>query len=146
MGDSPATSVALSFPATAEAVRRARRFVVETLDAAPECREVAGLLASELATNAVVHAGTGFSVSITRSGHVVRVRVCDHGGGVPIPRPHDPERIGGLGLAMVAAAAQRWGIDLDDPPHTAVWFELTVTDDGGARRPPARGDLAIDET
>jgi len=79
------------------------------------------LLASELVTNAVVHAGLApdqpIELAAACDGGQTRVEVRDGGHGF---RPDTTT--GGYGLHMVAAAAERWGIEYDGA--TCVWFEL----------------------
>src|SRR3982750_3083026 len=53
-----------SFAAEPESVRKARRFVVESLAGFVDDPAAVELLTSELATNAVVHAKTGFRVRV----------------------------------------------------------------------------------
>ena len=112
--------------AIAEARRRVRKQLEEVLD--PERVVEAQLLASELVTNAVLHADMGEEAEIELNFDVadrfVRVSVADTG------RGFDPEKIlprsvdvpGGWGLFLVEALADRWGIDVS-PPHR-VWFEI----------------------
>jgi anti-sigma regulatory factor (Ser/Thr protein kinase) len=80
------------------------------------------LLASELVTNAVVHAGLEpdqtIELAAAWDGSVARVEVRDEGTGF---RP--AESVEGYGLRMVAMAAARWGVEQDGA--TCVWFELS---------------------
>ena len=67
-------TVRRSFGLDRASVGASRKFVAETLADVPEdIRESAVLMMSELATNAVVHALTGFEVCIERSSTQVRV-------------------------------------------------------------------------
>jgi anti-sigma regulatory factor (Ser/Thr protein kinase) len=70
---------------------------------------------SELATNAVKHAGTDFIVTVSRGGTSLHVAVHD---GVPrFPRPSEPALIDplaslaerGRGLRLVHTVAAAWG-------------------------------------
>jgi hypothetical protein len=76
------------FPETTASVSVARQFVAESLSALePEVAEMAALLVSELATNAVVHATNDFAVTVlypTPAGRV-RVEVVDGVPGKPMP-------------------------------------------------------------
>ena len=81
------------------------------------------LLTSELASNAVIHAGTPFTVTATIDRHVLRVAVSDHGRDRPAIRSPNFQGAGGWGLTLVDAAAARWGVD-DDGEQTTVWFEI----------------------
>ncbi len=79
------------------------------------------LLASELVTNAVVHAGAAADVPIELSATCeagrTRVEIIDHGA----PQVA-AELSGGYGLLVLAGASERWGIEHDG--FTRVWFEV----------------------
>lgn len=119
-----------SFPHANESVSNARRFVSQTLADLPQtvC-EMARLLVSELATNALVHSSGDFVVSAVYSvpSHRVRIDVSDGGGGAPaMGRPRLDEEHG-RGLQLVDSLSDRWGVEprLGHPGKT-VWFELTA--------------------
>jgi len=115
-----------TFAGTPEAVRDARRFVLEVL--APVDDDVAddaALLTSELATNAVIHAQTDFEVTIRRAPDGVRVEVRD-GSRVTARRSRYSATSGtGRGLGMVEDVAEAWGVD-EAEDGKAVWFTLTT--------------------
>lgn len=120
------------YPRHAGSVAQARAFVASALETVPEeLRERAVLITSELATNAVVHAGTGFTVAVTtlaRLGEAageVRVAVTDGGGGRPMQREPVPTEPHGRGLLIAQRLADQWGID-SAPEATTVWFSLTL--------------------
>jgi anti-sigma regulatory factor (Ser/Thr protein kinase) len=121
-----------SFPFEARSVPAARRFVREQLSGYPqEMREAVELMVSELATNSIRHAGSGFEIAV-RAGKEVRVEVTDHGSGEPrllSPQPTDPS---GRGLRIVEGLSKRWGISSRRGGKT-VWF--TLTSDSAMRRP-----------
>jgi anti-sigma regulatory factor (Ser/Thr protein kinase) len=77
------------------------------------------LLASELVTNAVVHAGADGPIELTveRRSESTRIEVRDHGDGFAYTPPRE-----GYGMQMLAAASDRWGIEHDG--RTCVWFEV----------------------
>ena len=85
------------------------------------------LLATELVANAIRHGDTGgepVSVVVHATPAAMRVEVSDDGDGFD-PDGRDspsPERAGGWGLEIVAALAQRWGVDRAS--CTTVWFEI----------------------
>jgi anti-sigma regulatory factor (Ser/Thr protein kinase) len=94
----------------------------------------ATLVVSELVGNAVRYAaplpGGVLEVSWTVDAECVRLRVSD-GGGMSVPVRHDagPEDVRGRGLAIVAALAQDWGVELSRNgagPTSTVWVELPV--------------------
>ena len=117
----------VTLPPEAASVREARHRVADTTAGYPEdvCTTVA-LLTSELASNAVVHARTPFTVTATIDREIIRVAVSDAGGpqrpAIPV---REPMAEGGWGLSMVATAANRWGVD-DDDGRTTVWFEINI--------------------
>ena len=91
----------------------ARQFVVSALVEDSPIREVARLLVSEVATNAVRHtaSGTGeggFRVSYELRDDWLRVEVYDAGSlTTPRHRAHDLEAPGGRGLELLDALASR---------------------------------------
>ncbi len=82
---------------------------------------------SELATNAIVHAATGFEVSIDRSADWLRIAVTDVGGGEPelqSPSSSDPH---GRGLQIVKELSDEWGmIDNEDHSGKTVWCAVRL--------------------
>lgn len=121
-----------TFAAHPASVPAARTFVTETLaDAPAELSSTAALLVSELATNAVRHAGTpSFVVDVdVIPGGPTRVAVTDTGIGHPIPRSPDPSAEHGRGLQLVARLADRWGAHRRRATHEkTVWFELQASE------------------
>jgi anti-sigma regulatory factor (Ser/Thr protein kinase) len=114
------------FPSTATAVRHARRFVADTLRdwGRADALDVALLVVSELATNAVRHARSEFTISLTRTPDGVRVAVGDAVVSEP-PEPrtatlHEPH---GRGLLLVRELSARWGHELL-PDGKLVWAEV----------------------
>lgn len=88
---------------------------------------------AELVGNAVRHAGplpgdvvrVAWRVRDLPGGSSVEVRVTDGGASdVPCPRVVGPEDLDGRGLAIVAALADRWGVDRDGLGQS-VWAELS---------------------
>ena len=107
----------------------ARRFVRETLAAwgRPDLIDDAALVATELATNAVLHARSGFTIALCRGPEgTIRVAVRDASLGRPRPRRAGPLEGGGRGLRLVEALATVWGTDLL-PDGKVVWAELGRT-------------------
>ena len=96
-----------------EDVHSAREFVVGCLTAHQLSRyePAVSLVASELCTNAVVHARTPFTVSLERRDHLLVMEVRD---GVVAPPASsafvDPEANGGRGLRLVEAFSSSWGV------------------------------------
>ena len=79
---------------------------------------------SELATNAVVHAGTPFVLSIAHDDSRIRVSVTDRR---PLARASirrlSNDTATGRGLRIVQTLGQAWGVDQTDAAKT-VWCEL----------------------
>jgi anti-sigma regulatory factor (Ser/Thr protein kinase) len=114
-----------TYPATPVAVRSARHHLIDFLDDAvsEDTSATAGLLASELATNAVMHAGTGFTMVADLAPSSLRVEVEDGSEDLPAVRNMRPNAVGGRGLHLVKELASRWGTETL-PSGKRVWFEL----------------------
>lgn len=125
-------SVQATFPNEPVSVPAARRLVREALAGLPrEVVERALIMVSELATNSLKHASSGFSVSVEVTDDVLRVEVADSGGGSPSvrhPRPTDPT---GRGLQIVKALSTDWGVKTSRAGKV-VWFVLPTA---GTARP-----------
>lgn len=123
----PATPevVTAVFPPEASAVRAARRFVAEAAALDDGLAADLELVASEIATNAVLHARTPFTVEVERHPHLVRVTVRDSSPAMPIPKEHGVEAPTGRGLHILDALVSRWGVEVVDPGK-AVWFEIDL--------------------
>ena len=107
--------------------RAARDFVSRTLLDWRLARSIPGacLVASELATNAMVHAQTNLAVSLTDADGRLRIAVRD--GSSDQPRPHgaDPDRTEGRGLQIVGSLTRAWGVLATRDGGKVVW---AVTD------------------
>ena len=96
-------------------------------------RETLKLLASELVTNAVLHAGLGsndpVTLDVTTQRDRVRLAVHDDGPGFAAPSAEgaDPLAPGGRGCVIVDALADAWGIDRDAGGCT-VWCEVGIAE------------------
>ncbi|WP_344635837.1 ATP-binding protein [Kitasatospora cystarginea] len=121
--------------ATRRGARLARRLTVQQLAEWGELYETAEQIVAELAANAAVHGrvpGRSFRLSLSLDpGVTLRIAVAD-------PRPErlpEPGDFGALagvdaesgrGLLIVAALADRWGVDLTVRPVKTVWAELDL--------------------
>ncbi|HYJ75350.1 MAG TPA: SpoIIE family protein phosphatase, partial [Kineosporiaceae bacterium] len=112
----------------------ARRFVERSLTrvpADPERLEAVVLLASELVTNAVLHAAAPSEVRLRVRHGRVRLEVHDPSPLLPSPRPQDPDAASGRGMILVAALSDAWGIERGDgltDTGKTVWVELDLLD------------------
>ena len=119
------TPAQLTLPAEPASVPQARRFVCDSLTslgAAPACGD-AETLTSELATNAVIHARTPFTVEVSRDGQIVRICVLDTSPAPPRLRDYGLDATTGRGMRLVASLAVDWGVQPQGRGKT-VWFEL----------------------
>ncbi|MGI5457448.1 ATP-binding protein [Streptomyces sp. CA-249302] len=118
--------------ARAEVRRQLERWGLTERD---ELADVAELLVSELVTNALLHSGSRFRLTLSAAHGVLRCEVSD--GGSRVPRVVDAGASeNGRGMFLVDALAWRWGCHQDGPGKT-VWFELgTCGLDGCGRRQP----------
>lgn len=122
-----ATTFEQSYRGTADQVRRVRADLALIADGCPTADALV-LLASELATNAILHSNSGhpdrtFTVRATLyAGEYVWVEVVDRGGPWTNDE-YDDEH--GRGLSIVAAIAgdDNWGIEGDAASRVA-WFRL----------------------
>jgi anti-sigma regulatory factor (Ser/Thr protein kinase) len=83
------------------------------------------LMASELATNVVLHGRTEFRVTMRSDGHVLRLEVDDRDPHAVVPRPASPEATSGRGLALIVALADEWGVECRDDGK-CVWVEIRL--------------------
>ena len=90
----------------------------------------AQLCLSELAANAVNHAGSDFEVEVRRFDDRLRITVSDESDERPVLRSVDPSSQRGRGLLIVDAVSQRWGVTTHEPTGKSVWCELPL--DGSA--------------
>jgi anti-sigma regulatory factor (Ser/Thr protein kinase) len=122
------TPAATTLPPEAESVPVARRFVRESLielDAVAATAD-AQVLISELATNAVLHARTAFTVEVSRVGAIIRVCVRDESPVPPRTRDYGTDSTTGRGMRLIASMATDWGVQ-QQSPGKAVWFELPAS-------------------
>lgn len=144
MGCLEAAALSEELPPEPASAARARRLVADALVATGHAAlvDVATLLVSEVVTNAVLHAGTPIGVSCSWSGPCFRVEVQDGSAVLPAVRHYEREATTGRGVGLVAALADRWGVDTDAEGKT-LWFELGAEADAGAgaaAAPVAGGD------
>jgi anti-sigma regulatory factor (Ser/Thr protein kinase) len=126
-----------AFEPSAATVRDARRFVRRVLDEwGYDDAGDASLLVSELATNAVIHARTSYSVTVHDLPGRVRVEVGDSSAATARRAHYSLTSGTGRGLGMVADLAATWGVDERNADvgngggggggGKVVWFEVEL--------------------
>jgi anti-sigma regulatory factor (Ser/Thr protein kinase) len=134
-------------PRHASAALLARETVDELMGGlSPELRENTKLVVSELVTNAVRHGRGRVALSLALVDGARPIgEVADEGEPFEAPRTGPGEGdIGGWGLCIVAALAERWGVS----GGARVWFAMPANAAGNSRsmpptvgRQPGAGDL-----
>jgi anti-sigma regulatory factor (Ser/Thr protein kinase) len=102
---------------------RARDFVCEHLVAHGLLYlvEDVRLVASELATNAMVHAHTPFVVTLSETDGGVRLTITDDSPTVPVRTSPQVTDMGGRGLMLVELLSEEWGAGTDSDGSKSVW-------------------------
>jgi len=116
------------FPNDVTAPGEARRLVGQALlewGHAQELSDSVALVVTELATNAVAHARSPFSVLARSEQQVIRISVRDASSVTPELRRVGPAEGHGLGLQMVDALASTWGVEVT-AGGKAVWAQLAL--------------------
>jgi two-component sensor histidine kinase len=99
--------------------------VAATLDASGVDPDIPVVVTSELATNAIKHAETGFRVSVTVEEQAVRIEVQDGAGEMGLATTDIAEDTGGLGLRLVERLSTEWGVEIRGKDK-AVWVRLPL--------------------
>lgn len=125
-----ARRMAQTFGRTPGEITRARRLMaacLDTWDVADEDRAALLLVVGELVTNAVRHGLGSIELYVNASETVVRIEVCDQGGGQPHVRQAERSgpRLGGWGLRIVDQLVDVWGTTVR-PGRTVVWVQRSV--------------------
>jgi hypothetical protein len=119
----PGSEAVRSFACYREAPADARHFAVSAarrLGAGAAADDVA-LVVTELAANAVIHAGSGFTVAVAVRPDAVRISVRD---ARPLPPGQALSAVPVHGLSAVDALASRWGVQPLGRGGKSVWAEL----------------------
>ena len=120
-------------PARATSVPAARRWMAALLttwglvEALGEAADVAALLLSELATNALLHGRSDFEVTVSWDGAVLHVEVADESVHGPVRTRFSTTAATGRGMTLVDELSRRWGVEARDGGK-AVWFEVEADD------------------
>jgi anti-sigma regulatory factor (Ser/Thr protein kinase) len=127
-GSSPSglREVVRRFSGELDSPQAARRFVVGELQSRSRDDRLvyeAALVVTELAANAVLHAGSAFVVTLSVGLGAVRISVHDSSSVLPTPRRKELMGLSGRGLRLVDVLADRWGVDVAIGGKV-VWVEL----------------------
>jgi anti-sigma regulatory factor (Ser/Thr protein kinase) len=116
---------ARTFPRNSGGASAARRFVLETLArwGREDLSDDAAIVVTELASNALRHAQSAFTVAVSQRQGSIRVSVRDASFRLPVERDAPLSAASGRGLHIVAGTASRWGTDLVGDGKV-VWAEL----------------------
>jgi anti-sigma regulatory factor (Ser/Thr protein kinase) len=117
-----------SFPGVREAVRAARHFVTGVLRPRRDqaLAQDAAIVTAELAANAVLHAGSAFTVAVSQSPAGVRISVWDATPMQSADWNRSPMTSPEHGLGVVSTIASRWAVE-PLPDGKVVWAELPAS-------------------
>jgi anti-sigma regulatory factor (Ser/Thr protein kinase) len=107
------------------AARRFLRQLFGERQVADPPSETAILLASELVSNAVLHARTDLAVRCLLHERCVRVEVYDGNTRRPAPAEAPVDATSGRGLGLVQSLADDWGVE-GTPDGKLIWFEVPI--------------------
>jgi anti-sigma regulatory factor (Ser/Thr protein kinase) len=116
------------WPCQPENVAKARAFVSSHLldDGLPVIVDEAQLVVSELATNAVIHAGTPFGVTISRYDGVVEIAVRDGVSFALTVSSAEDHHQNGRGLRLVEMCSNSWGVTAPSTGGKSVWAKFAL--------------------
>jgi anti-sigma regulatory factor (Ser/Thr protein kinase) len=112
-------------PAEISAARRFVRTALQGLETDPDSEDLGHLLvlmASELSTNAVLHARTEFTVRVLVDPDRIRIEVSDANTRMPQPCLAPPDATTGRGLAIIDNSGFDWGAERHSGGKT-VWVQ-----------------------
>lgn len=119
-------TASIEVPPERTEIRNVRRFVEERCRAwrCEDRIDDALLVASELATNAALHAGTPYTVTVRRRVGAIRLDVFDGSEQAPDLRESHDDAEGGRGLYLVSAMSAAWGVERRAGGGKLVWADL----------------------
>ena len=122
LGKKSGIDTSISLPAHPSSVSAGRRFVRESLRAwgASEFLDSAELVASELITNAVLHALSAPVVRLQLENARLRIEVSDTSRVGPVQKFYGTQAGTGRGILLVDELSESWGSDVRDDGKT-VW-------------------------
>jgi anti-sigma regulatory factor (Ser/Thr protein kinase) len=83
-------------------------------------------MVSELASNCIRHADTGFDLTVGFHDREIQVETLDRGAGVPRMRHPGPDDPTGRGLQIVDMLSTRWGVEELPEAGKRVWFAFAA--------------------
>lgn len=105
--------------------RQFTRDFLADMGASSWSQQAGELMASELVTNAIVHAHSAARLWISIADGMARIEVTDDGPGEPVLR--EPGVEGGYGLWLTDTLAQTWGVtSAVGEPGKTVWFAIPL--------------------
>jgi anti-sigma regulatory factor (Ser/Thr protein kinase) len=126
-----------------ESIAQVRRFAKQVL-AEWGCDDLAWavtLLSSELATNAVLHARSSFTVALEECPEGVRLEITDTSPRLPARRSYSAESTTGRGLRILNELADSWGAEAGEDGGKTVWAVIRwESDERGGRTDLAEAD------
>lgn len=127
----PARQFAVLLSPTRRGARLARLLTTAHLGDWGLPTEAAAHIVAELAANAATHGrvqGRDFRLSLTVGPeHRLRIELTDtRSDRFPVPEVPGPYAESGRGLLIVAALADRWGVEEGPVPRKTVWAELDL--------------------
>ncbi len=147
MGENAPRSTVAAFAADPTSCSQARAFVRDSLASMgidSKVADVAVLVASELVTNAVLHAHAGPVVTVHNEKTAVRIEVEDSSEMFPLVRGYSTDAVTGRGLDVIEASASNWGVVTTQNGKT-VWaeFQLDSAAHPGVAEMPPRSTTAF---
>ena len=116
-------------PVSVAEARRATRTVLAAWGV-DDFEWVLSQLVTEVATNAVLHAGTPFDITLRYDGERLRCEVHDGSPRPPRVRNYAQDATTGRGMHLLGEMSAAWGVERA-PAGKIVWFELVAGQDGG---------------
>lgn len=116
-----------TFSPDAEQIGSARRFAMGVVRGWGLASDDVGLVVSELAANAVLHARSSFDVSLYHEGRRVVVEIADSNPRPPAMATFPPSGPSGRGLVIVDRLSTAWGVVPLTSRGKVVWAEVDCT-------------------
>ncbi len=114
----------LVLPSDSATPKAARSAVAEHFGDHARCGELL-LCVSEVVTNAVLHARSAPTLTVSRQADLLTVEVADDDPTQPVRRPHSATATTGRGLRILDDLTVRWGTRLT-AGGKVVWFEFNL--------------------